>query len=61
MNREIERRTQAVGAFPDAKSALVLVAARLRHMAGSEWGTRRYLNMDKLRAVEAEAGPAEVA
>jgi hypothetical protein len=39
----------------------VLVAARLRHMAGTKWGTRRYLNMDKLRAVEGEAGPAEVA
>ena len=61
MNREIERRTQVVGAFPDGKSTLVLVAARLRHMAGSKWGTRRYLNMDKLRAVEVEAGPAEVA
>lgn len=35
-------------------SALVLVAARLRHMAGTKWGTRRYLNMDKLRAAEAE-------
>ena len=61
MNREIERRTQVVGAFPDAKSALVLVAARLRYITGSKWGTRRYLNMDRLRAVEAEAGPAEVA
>ena len=39
-----------VGAFPEGESALVLVAARLRHMAGTKWGTRRYLNMDKLRA-----------
>jgi len=61
LNREIRRRTRVVCAFPDGESALVLVAARLRHMAGSKWGTRRYLNMDKLRAVEAEAGPAEVA
>src|SRR6516165_2307885 len=61
LNREIRRRTRVVGAFPDGHSALVLVAARLRHMAGSKWGTRRYLNMDKLRAVEAEAGPSEVA
>ena len=61
LNREIRRRTRVVGAFPDGESALVLVAARLRHMAGSKWGTRRYLNMDKLRAVEVEAGPAEVA
>jgi transposase-like protein len=54
LNREIKRRTRVVGAFPDGESALVLVAARLRHMAGSKWGTRRYLNMDQLRAVEAE-------
>jgi transposase-like protein len=54
LNREIKRRTRVVGAFPDGESALVLVAARLRHMAGTKWGTRRYLNMDKLRAVEAE-------
>jgi transposase-like protein len=54
LNREIKRRTRVVGAFPDGESALVVVAARLRHMAGTKWGTRRYLNMDKLRAVEAE-------
>ena len=54
LNREIKRRTRVVGAFPDGESALVLVAARLRHMAGTKWGTRRYLNMDKLRAVEME-------
>jgi len=28
--REIRRRTRVVGAFPDGKSALMLVAARLR-------------------------------
>ena len=58
LNREIRRRTRVVGAFPDGESALVLVAARLRHMAGTKWGTRRYLNMDKLRAVEAEGESA---
>jgi len=59
LNREIKRRTRVVGAFPDGESALVLVAARLRHMAGTKWGTRRYLNMDKLRAVEADGARAE--
>ena len=24
----------------------MLVAARLRHIAGSKWGTKRYLSMD---------------
>lgn len=50
--REIRRRTRVVGAFPDGKSALMLVAARLRHVAGSKWGTRRYMNMDRLKELE---------
>lgn len=46
--REIRRRTRVVGAFPDGRSALMLCAARLRHVAGKSWGTRRYLNMEHL-------------
>ena len=46
--REIRRRTRVVGAFPDGKSALMLVAARLRHIASTKWGKRRYLVMDTL-------------
>lgn len=38
LNREIRRRTRVVGAFPDGKSALMLVAARLKYVADSEWG-----------------------
>ena len=41
-----------VGAFPDGRSALMLVAARLRHVAGTRWGTRRYLDMRKLRELK---------
>lgn len=48
LNREVRRRTRVVGAFPDGQSALMLVAARLRHVAGSRWGTRRYLDMGRL-------------
>ncbi len=47
--REIRRRTRVVGAFPDGHSALMLVAARLRHIAGTKWGARRYLDMERLR------------
>jgi putative transposase len=47
--REIRRRTRAVGAFPDGESALNLAAARLRHVAGSRWSTRRYLNTELLK------------
>jgi len=46
--REIRRRTRVVGAFPDGRSALMLVAARLRHISATRWGTRRYLNMARL-------------
>jgi len=38
-----------VGAFPDGKSALMLPASRqLRHIAGTQWGTKRYLSMELL-------------
>ena len=33
LNREIRRRTRAVDTFPDGKSALMLVAARLKYVA----------------------------
>ncbi len=52
--REIRRRTRVVGAFPDGNSALMLVAARLRHVAGTKWGTRRYLCMEPLERLEIE-------
>jgi transposase-like protein len=48
INREIRRRTRVVGAFPDGNSAVMLIAARLRHLAGSTWGAKRYLNLDHL-------------
>jgi transposase-like protein len=46
--REIRRRTRVVGCFPDGNSALMLVAARLRHIAATKWGTRQYLKMDRI-------------
>lgn len=49
--KEIRRRTRVVGAFPDGDSAMLLVAARLRHIAGTKWGTRRYLDMTKLKEI----------
>lgn len=53
--REIRRRTRVVGAFPDGRSALMLVAARLRHVAATRWGTKRYLQMNRLAEVVAIA------
>ena len=52
--REIRRRSRVVGCFPDGKSALMLAAARLRYIAGSKWGTRRYMNMDLLKELKTE-------
>jgi putative transposase len=46
--RELRRRTRVVGCFPDGDSAVMLVSARLRHVAGTKWGTRRYLDMSHL-------------
>ena len=46
--REIRRRTRVVGAFPDGRSALMLVAARLRHVSGTKWGARNYLGMSRI-------------
>ena len=52
INREIKCRTKVVGTFPDGESALMLVCARLRHITGSVWGTKRYLNMEHLLSME---------
>lgn len=52
INKEIRRRTRVVGSFPDAKSALMLVAARLRHIMASKWGSVHYMNMQLLYEAE---------
>jgi len=36
LNREIRRRTRALGNFPDGQSALMLAAAGLLHVAGTQ-------------------------
>jgi len=48
--REIRRRTRVVGAVPDGTSCLTLAAARLRHIAGAQWSTRKFMNMTALFA-----------
>ena len=48
VNRENNRRTRAIGAFPDGNSALMLVCARLRYVAGSSREEKRYMNMENL-------------
>ncbi len=43
--REICRRTRVVGAFQEGQSCLNLAAARLRHIIGTQWSARKYMNM----------------
>ena len=59
--REIRRRTRVVGNFPDGKSALMLVAARLRHIAGTRWGKRVYLDLERLREEATSANDSTAA
>jgi transposase-like protein len=56
--KEIRRRTKVVGAFPDGQSCLNLAAARLRHIAGSQWSTRKYMNMAPLYAEQTSTSGA---
>ena len=51
LNREIRRRTRVVGCFLDGNSALMLVCARLRHVAGTQWGNKKYMSMKHLEAL----------
>ena len=58
LNREIRRRNRVVGTFPDDNSALMLVCARLRHVAGTQWGCKKYMNMKYLEAALDDASIA---
>ena len=59
LNREIRRRTRVVGNFPDGESALMLVCARLRHVAGTQWGVKRYMSMKPLEQMDREKHGAD--
>lgn len=59
-NREMKRRTKAIGVFPDGQSALMLVCASLRHVAGIRWGTKCCMNMDHPHHMELDAEPDNI-
>lgn len=42
----MRRRTRVVGSFPDGNSAMMLVCACFRSVASSNWGIKRYLNIE---------------
>lgn len=56
--KEIRRRTRVVGSFPDGNSALMLVAARLRHIAATKWGTKMYMKMDRIEELSRDTRAA---
>ena len=58
LNQEIRRRARVVGTFPDGNSALMLVCAWLRHVTGTQWGNKKYMNMKHLEAALDDAAVA---
>lgn len=58
LNQEIRRRTRVGGCFPDGNSALLLVCARLRHVADTQWSNKKYMNIKRLEAVLGDASIA---
>jgi transposase-like protein len=60
LHREIRRRIRVVGTFPDGNSALMLVCARLRHIAGTRWGNKKYMNMKHLENLDSNESDSQV-
>lgn len=58
--RKIRRRTRVVRTFPDDNSAMMLVAARLRHIAGKNWDTKCYMVMARLAAIRVRVSLASI-
>lgn len=56
--KEIRRRTRVGGAFPDGRSAVMRAAARLRQVAGTDWGERAYRDTKRLRDQDAKTKPS---
>ena len=46
--KEVRRRTNVVGAFPDGHSALMLACARVRYVSDRTWSGRKYLDVSLL-------------
>jgi putative transposase len=51
--KEARRRTKVVGVFQDGQSELMLVAARFRYVTATRWGTRKHINMELLKEMDA--------
>lgn len=53
--KEVRRRTNVVGAFPDGRSALMLATARVRYVSERTWSGRRYMDVSALIVSEKPA------
>jgi len=51
-NHEIRQQTRVGGVFPDGNSTLMLFCTRLRYVTGTQWGSKAYLNMKHLEALD---------
>lgn len=54
MLKAIHASEDLASAREKGESALMLVAARLRHVSGTKWGTRKYLDMEHLKQSHSE-------
>jgi putative transposase len=53
--KEIRHRTRVIGSFPDGEPALMLVTARLRHIASSQWGNNKNHDVSRLEKLNFES------
>ena len=53
-----EKTRAVVVSFPDGNSALMLGCARLRHVAGTHWGNKTYMNMKHLETASEDTSIA---
>jgi putative transposase len=44
--KEIRRRTNVAGSFPDGYSSLMLVCSRLRYITTHSWGVSRHISIN---------------
>ena len=56
--RSLKLLRTSIESLRDGNSALMLVCARLRHVAGSQWGNKKYMSMKHLEALHDEASVA---
>lgn len=55
LNQESRRRIRVAGPFPDGSSALIRVCARLCHAAGTQWCSKKHMNMRRLEVALEDA------